>query len=214
MPESDQPINGAPLASEGLQENGGEEAGFFRRLRGLVAQSFQERPLLSWLVVLLVVLVLLFRVVLPLVDYLDQVRQETAELDKTLASYHKLIQRRQAELARRRAHLERLDKLARGLPGLTPEQARQRLLKTTRALAERAGLTLAESRFLPGRAQGRFLQVALSLRAEGDYQGVKKFMSACSQAPGLLHLRRFRLYRIPGGGGLRLECQVADLVRR
>lgn len=216
MPESERPAGGAPFpAPEGADHNGaGEEAGFFPRLRRLVARGFQERPLLSWLLVLLLVLVLLFRVVLPLVDYLDRVRRDTAELRASLASYQNLIQRRQDQLARRRARMEKLEGLGRDLPALTAEQARQRLLRNSRALLERAGLRLGDTRFLPGRAQGRYLQVSLRLRAEGDYQGIEKFLAACSRAPGLMHLRRFAVYRLAGGGPLRLECEVAGLVRR
>ncbi len=217
MSENEQLAGGASvLAPQGTGENGGEEGGVFSHLGRLVSRSFQERPLLSWLVVLLLVLVLLLRVVLPLVDYLDQVRRDTAELKESLASYQRLIRKRRGELARRRARLDKLEQQARRLPRLAPEEARRRLLQASRALLERSGLNLLDSRALPGRGQGRFLRVALGLRAQGGYQGIKKFLAAASRAPGFLHLARFQVFRTPGGRGgpLRLECEVADLVRR
>ncbi len=217
MPDNRHPAGAASaLTPPGTGKEGEEERGFFAHLGRLVSRSFQERPLLSWLVVLLLVLVLLLRVVLPLVDYLGQVRRQTAELKESLASYQRLIQRRQAELTRRRAGLDELEGQGRRLPRLGPEQARRRLLRTSRALLKRSGLDLLDSRSLPGRGQGRFLRVALGLRVQGDYRGVKSFLAAASRAPGFFHLSRLRLYRLPGakGGPLRLECEVADLVRR
>ncbi len=204
----------APPGDDSRAEAG--EPSLFQRLREFIQENFSQRPLVSWLLVVAVVLVLWLRVAAPLIQWAADTRQQAATLARALAGLEAMAQREAKRLKTLEADQRALQELAASLPTLELGRAQDDLARQARKLAEASGLKVVGSLFLAPRNQGSLLRVALRLSAEGSYRQVLDFLRAFQKAPGLfLAPASFTLAPSPQAGGrLRLECEVVTLVRR
>jgi len=211
-------LNGAPAGggqppSEPLEQAG--EPSLWRRLRLFIKSSFSQRPLISWLLAVAVVLVLYLRVAEPLAQWAAETRQQAAGLVGSLAGLEAMAQREEARLQKLLAQRESLQALAESLPAGTPEKAQAELAAEAKKLAESQGLKVASSLFLEPKPQGAHLRIALRLIADGGYDQVRGFLAAFPQTPGFMAPASFSVAPSPEAPGrLRLECEVITFLRR
>jgi hypothetical protein len=165
-------------------------------------------------VVLAAALVLYLRVAEPLASWTASTRQEAATLGQTLAGYQAQAGRQEARLERLHRRLEHLAARAEALPALAPAEAQAELDRAARELAERHGLAVANSLLLPPRPEGGLVWVGVRLTAQGSYPEVLDFLAAWDGADFPRHVAGYLLAPAPEGEGLRLDCQVATLLRR
>lgn len=202
----------APQAGNGPEQT--EDLSLWMRLRLFIKDNFQERPLLSWLIVLAVILVLYLRVVDPMIEWAADTRQEAATLAGSLAGLEAMAEREKARLQKLEMEYQRLQKLAATLPAIKPEEAQAGLAKEVRKLAESQGLEVANSLILEPKPQGSLLRVALRLTADGTYAQVRAFLSAFAKTDQFMAPASFTLAPSSEAQGLlRLECEVVTLLR-
>lgn len=202
----------APQAGDGPEQT--EDLSLWMRLRLLIKDNFQERPLVSWLIVLAVSLVLYLRVVDPMIEWAAGTRQEAATLAGSLTGLEAMADREEARLKKLEIEYQRLQNLAASLPAIKPDEAQAGLAKEARKLAESQGLKVTNSLILEPKPQGSLLRVALRLTADGTYAQVRGFLSAFAKTQQFMAPASFTLSPSTEAQGLlRLECEVVTLLR-
>jgi Tfp pilus assembly protein PilO len=211
-------MNGAPTQSaqpEAAVPEQSVDLSLWARLGVLIKDNFEQRPFVSWLIVLAVALVLYLRVVDPLIDWAAETRQRAETLARSLAGLEAIAQREEARLKKLESDYQRLQKLAATLPAAKPEKAQTKLAADARKLAETQGLKVINSLILATKPQGALQRVALRLRADGTYEQVRGFLAAFAKTPDFMAPASFSIAPSPDGAGrLRLECEVVTLLRR
>lgn len=192
-----------------------EDLSLWMRLRLFIEDNFEQRPLVSWLILLAVILVLYLRVVDPLIEWASGTRQRAAALSGSLSGLEAMAQREEARLKKLEMEHRHLQKLAESLPAGKPEEVQTALAKETRKLAESQGLTVVNSLILAPKPQGSLLRVALRLSADGTYAQMRAFLSSFGKTPRFMAPASFTLAPSPEAQGmLRMECEVVTLLRR
>ncbi len=192
-----------------------EDLSIWARLRELIKDNFEQRPLVSWLILVAVLLVLYLRVVDPMIEWTAETRQQAATLSGSLAGLEAMAEREEARLKKLELEYQRLQKLAATLPATKPEQAQTELAKEARKLAESQGLKVTNSLILAPKPQGSLLRVALRLTADGTYAQVRGLLAAFAKTPRFMAPANFTLSPSPEAQGrLRMECEVVTLLRR
>jgi Tfp pilus assembly protein PilO len=205
-------LNGSNGAAATEQK---EDLSLWMRLRALIKDNFEQRPLVSWLILVAVVLVLYLRVADPLIEWAADTRQRAATLGGSLAGLEAMAGREEARLKKLESEFQLLQKLAASLPATKPEQAQSALAKETRKMAESQGLKVAGSLILAPKPQGSLLRVALRLTADGTYTQMRGFLSAFAKTNKFMAPASFTLSPSPEAQGkLRMECEVVTLLRR
>lgn len=202
-----------PQTETGLEQS--EDLSLWMRLRLFIKDNFEQRPLVSWLILLAVILVLYLRVVDPMIQWTSDTRQRASTLAGSLAGLEAMAQREEARLKKLEQEHQHLEKLAESLPVAKPADAQAVLAKDARKLAESQGLKVVNSLILSPKPQGPLLRVALRLSADGTYSQMRGFLSSFAGTPRFMAPASFILSPSPEAQGmLRMECEVVTLLRR
>ena len=202
--------------------NGGGEPreavadGFWEKLRRLVADNFQNRPLAAWLATAALILILWLRVAAPLADYINRLDEETAALTQTGLKFERSLAKERKRVRAYQDLLTRLRAKAAALPSQSVQALQDQLKKAAGDFAESSGLAVEKTRLLPARTKGKFNLVAIRVKARGPYEAVKKFLASWRGKPALMHVASYSISRESGSSdvALRLECDLAALARR
>lgn len=209
------PQNLAPDSAPGAPPEQEKDLSLWARLGVLIKDNFQERPFVSWLAVAAVVLVLYLRVMLPLIDWASETRQNAATLAKSLAGLEAMAEREEARLKKLQGDHQRLEKLAATLPEAKTDKAQNKLAGDARKLAESQGLKVINSLILAPKPQGSLQRLALNLTADGSYEQMRAFLAAFAKTPDFMAPASFSIAPSPESvGQLRMECEVVTLLRR
>lgn len=194
------------MAAKG-QDNGG---GALRRAGRFLAQ----RPLLTAVVALAVILVLYLRVALPISRQVADVRDRTERQYDMARTSSQVLEKMRAELAREQAAATDLDRLAQKAWDLAPEPATDRLRDLASGILRQEGMTIERVTPLKPEKSGRFQVVRVNIVALGDWEQIKKVLGFARGQDDFVFISSYKLSPHAGQDGmLLLDLTCAALLR-
>jgi hypothetical protein len=158
-----------------------------------MGQWLAQRPMLSVVLALALILVFYLRGVLPLQRHVNDLEDQTVRQYETARTSAKLLDQFKAELAREQAVTDRLENLAGQAWRLDPKPAARQLERLMQKALSQAGLTPGRGSILDPLKKGRLLVVRVRMPAEGDIGRIKKFLEASRRRKDFVYISSYKV---------------------